>query len=140
MTDYLEELLAEEEQANEQALQWTKAVRVGLASGRNVPNVDGGSEVAVRHVQEETRYDRPDAGQAILSEMSRLSRAVVRAHAREQGRTGERWQVGTTLSDVRYIPGPGAAVRMGAAVDYVGLVDAAFERDARRYDGPLGLL
>ncbi len=140
MTDYLEELLAEEEQENEQALEWVKAVRVGLASGRNVPKVDGGEKTEVRQSREETRYSHRYSEQTILSEMSRLSRAVVRAHTREQGQTGER-QGGTTLSAMQYIPGAGDTVRIGtAAVDYVGLVDAAFERDARRYDGPLGLL
>ncbi|MBO5340372.1 MAG: hypothetical protein J6A62_05190 [Oscillospiraceae bacterium] len=140
MTDYLEELLAEEEQENEQDLQWTKAVRVGLASVRKIPEVDGGEETEVRQNREAIRNSRPHTGPDIILEMERLSRAVVRAHTREQGQTGER-QGGTAVSAMQYIPGAGAAVRTGAAaVDYVGLVDAAFERDARRYDGPLGLL
>lgn len=140
MTDYLEELLDEEEQENEQGLQWTRAVRAGLASVRAVQESNVDAQAVVQQARTQVRQSRQDAGYAIALEMERLGRAVVRARTPEQGRAGER-QGGTTISAAQYIPGAGAAVRMGtAAVDYAGLVDAAFERDARRYDGPLSLL
>lgn len=154
MTDYLEELLDEEEQENERGLQWTRVVRAGLADVRVVPESGMDAQAArqqtwteaqqsrteAQRSRQEARQSRQDAGYAIAWEMERLGRAVVRAHTRGQERAGE-WRGGVGLPAAQYVPGAGAAVRMGTvAVDYAGLVDAAFERDARRYDGPLSLL
>lgn len=140
MTDYLEELLNQEEQESEQTLQWTQTGRVVLAPAGNVRTGGAGLKPAAQQDREGPEARSEQAGQIIVREMERLSRAVVRARSREQGYSAQR-QGGMSLPSVQYAPGISPAARAGAAVmDYAGLVDAAFERDARRYDGPLGLL
>lgn len=176
MTDYLEELLDEQEQEDvQQTAEWKKA-RIstqGLSSPADSGGLAGSTQSALSTFITEkaginsqteqtdscgrtrgnnvTTYTAPEAAGMPLSaqaggshsavwslelELKRLHRAVrpwvgQRAVRMEQGTSA-----GVSGNPFPLAPAPGS----GRAAGYVALVDTAFARDARRYDGPLRLL
>ena len=81
---------------------------------------------------------RKRAGQLpLVGQMTRLHRAVLQAreHSGSRNMTAQSvMQPG--MAETRY----GGSLSVRRTADYAAAVDAAFQRDARRYDGPLGLL
>ena len=164
MTDYLEELLEQHiSDVESGTLDWHKGnLRVwGRQAGEQL--VDGGAT----HPQEQTAdhavmysqempgqgdmYDIKNLVQAaaedvwhkrigqmsLVGQMARLHRTVLQV--RERGGSGNAAAQSVTqpgMADVRY----GGSMSVRRVADYATAVDAAFQRDARRYDGPLGLL
>ena len=152
MTDYLELLL--EEQESEEVSQ-TAAWRRLKIPPRNAVEQDGdlsGYETmqSVEHAQGKTRRRQVERTldeeisiendsvrmRGLTVEIRRLRRAVRQANTRN-GQSME--QSGGAFG------GDAGFLRIGGrpnfkAVDYAALVDVAFARDARRYDGLPGLL
>lgn len=153
MTDYLEQLLEEQEE-EQHAWEWKRSTmrrngafveRAPLSqTEKSVAKQEGQtkSDLAerIRSAREQDATElmlREDGGMELLSRQTgRLRRAVEQMQRQVRGRVfGETDMVPGRDS---HLPGTvGAALR---AVDYAAMVDAAFARDARRYDGPLGLL
>ena len=153
MTDYLEQLLDEQEE-EQRSWEWKR-----LAVGRKgdfdrrapLPGTEESGAVqetqaesdrtqpvrSVREQEEMQLMQRKDDGTELLSRQTgRLRRAVEQMRRQTHGRVfGE-----TDMSPGRDSRIPGVAGAVPRAADYAALVDAAFARDARRYDGPLGLL
>lgn len=76
------------------------------------------------------------ATQPLAAEIIRLRRAVRQADAQVKRRTSQ--EIGVSFagdSAARGVMPPDSTTK-----DYAAIVDMAFARDARRYDGPLGLL
>ena len=149
MTDYLDLLLdARQEEDEDEPFVWKRRGRGYRGSGsEDGPEQRSGREKA--GVEWAGRQDRePDLWTQDVSAKTRaaepqtrlaaLERAVARSRARQtaQGWNRERVQTvqGTDGHDMRRL-----AVEPGAQRRLAGWLDAAFERDARRYDGPLGL-
>ncbi len=161
MTDYLEELL--EQQVNDEeggTLDWRKGslhlwdrqAWEQIAAGgairsqeqtaddvvtyrQNLPG-QGDMQTLVQAAAEAVWHKRAEQ-LPLVGQMARLHRAVIQV--REHGGSGNAavqsvMQPG--IADVRH----GGALSVRRAADYAAAVDAAFQRDARRYDGPLGLL
>lgn len=152
MIDYLELLLEEQEmEENRKMPEWKR---------RNIPRSVGMAQRDTERWEHETVhsvdevYDRVrleqeqrDVGvwdsmardvlrQDLTVEILRLRRAVRNADARngrlrEQSGGAVGTNAGVSWNDSRPI---------GSVADYAALVDAAFARDARRYDGLPGLL
>lgn len=141
MTDYLNQLLEQQEQEEEQGLEWPRpGLRLWAAEGRK----EDAAAHGVTYQQEqdgaavEQGYVRATQAQTqpLTAQLERLRRAVQRAQS-QPGRQGA--SVGQALAGSGGAFSHGQLPRIRAA-DYAALVDAAFQRDARRYDGPLGLL
>lgn len=147
MTDYLDELLEQQEQEEEQGLEWPRpGLRLWTPEGRREDvavhgvtsrQVQAGAEAARTAAQAAQAVRQGQAAvQPLKGQLDRLRRAVQRA----QSQPGRR-----AASGGQALAGSGGAFPCGQlprarAADYAALVDAAFQRDARRYDGPLGLL
>lgn len=84
---------------------------------------------------ETVRFNRP-AVQSLMTEIMRLHRAVRHAGAQ----AGHRAVQGTTEANASVSASWRFGSSLPAAANYAAIVDTAFARDARRYDGPLGLL
>lgn len=153
MTDYLEQLLEEQEE-EQRTWEWKRPAmgRNGEAAQRgSLSQTEGsaaereeqtGSDLVARiragREQEGTQLmPRKDDRMELLSRQTgRLRRAVEQMHRQPRG---------SVLGETDMGPGrdsriPGTAGAVSRAADYAALVDAAFARDARRYDGPLCLL
>lgn len=153
MTDYLELLLEQlEDDGNEQPLDWKRTTR-SLSAVKGDKQEDAGKRslgAAAERVPLQTR-NRTETGMTetpekmkidILEQLDRLGRTATKVKNGGAGVWGSRQSAEVTsvmpvgfeaLSDKRMSASTSAA-RLAAALD------AAFERDARRYDGPLGLL
>lgn len=152
MTDYLE-LLLEEQESEEisQVPEWKRwkippMNQVGQIGGQ--PEVEGGCLVGqpqdkTQMVQAEQASDgrvsfepEPLQTRNLTVELLRLRRAVRQADSRNSRATehsGDTFEAAPGFSWM-------GERRELKAVDYAALVDAAFARDARRYDGLPGLL
>lgn len=149
MTDYLELLLDErQDEEDREAFMWRRAA--GYRGPEGATGMDGtadGPETAGRRSgPQEGRQGRQaqvqveQTGRAELREqMVMLERAVARGKAQQAAQVRNRQgaeQVRTVHGqDVRRLNTAAPGVQRGLA----GLLDAEFQRDARRYDGPLGL-
>lgn len=153
MTDYLEQLLEEqEEEQRAWEWKWPAARRNGELTGRVSPVQTeevyaeqvrwAGSEPAKRkgthteHGEGERMAQEYGRMELLSGQAGRLRRAVEQMHRQPRG---------SVLGETDIGPGrggrlPGTAGAVSRAADYAALVDAAFARDARRYDGPLCLL
>lgn len=148
MTDYLDELLEQQEQEEEQGLEWPRpGLRLWVTEGRSEDAAahgvtyrqeQAGAAVEQGHVRPAQEAAGPERAQTqpLTAQLDRMRRAVQRAQS-QPGRQAA--SIGQALA------GDGGAFFHGQlprhrAADYAALVDAAFQRDARRYDGPLGLL
>lgn len=148
MTDYLERLLdmrQEEEEAEPFAWKWTGR------GYRDVSGRDGAQQVMDPKKTEAERADgwgeqpqgkeAPAKKQVIDPEarLAMLERAVARGKVQQAAREWKRGSAGTAQAaggqDMRGLTVAMPEMRRSLA----GVLDAAFERDARRYDGPLGL-
>lgn len=146
MTDYLEELLEQQEEEQNAMPEWHKRGR-RLWSGLGLKTADA---LTVHQQQtdgswtESTRHNaqsEPDeSGQARQQSLVWQLDQVRRAVRQVQGQNGRM----TVLSQTA-VPQKmehelrGFRLPARRAADYAAAVDAAFQRDARRYDGPLGL-
>lgn len=153
MTDYLEQLLEEQEE-EQRAWEWKRPAihRNGEAAQRgSLSQTEGsvaeweeqtGSDLAtrIRSVRDQKGTQlmpREDDRMELLSRQTgRLRRAVEQMHRQPRG---------SVLGEADMGPGrdsriPGKAGAVSRVAEYAALVDAAFARDARRYDGPLCLL
>ena len=154
MTNYLDELLEQREQEEAVSLiEWRKRRVYGADpqgtvsliewSKRRKPQgtvwTDHGAQSAFvtrRKDDEVSRAQEKAMGAAqLLQQAQRLHRAV-----RQVGEQGRR-----TASSQTTVQWDAAAGRHGTALssrrtaDYAAAVDMAFQRDARRYDGPMEL-
>ena len=175
MTDYLEELLRQmEQEEEEQAAQWNPVRRswIGVAAGRDKPGAKekvapgqesaerersaaerersaaerergaakrriGAGKQAIAPEAETAENARSETGRALAEQLSKLRRAVQQM-TRSEGRRGVSAAglgMDTTASGRK-----NGGWTTFAAAHYAAMVDEAFQRDARRYDGPLGLL
>lgn len=153
MTDYLEQLLEEQEE-EQHTWEWNRPAthRNGEVAQRgSLSRTEGsvaereeqaGADLAARiravREQEGTQLmPREEDRMELLSRQTgRLRRAVEQMHSQTRR---------SVLGETDMGPGrdsriPGTAGAVPRAADYAALVDAAFARDARRYDGPLCLL
>ena len=153
MTDYLEQLLEEqEEEQRAREWKWPAIGRNGEFAQRvqpaqteeSVPEQEKQAKSdltqGVRSVPEQAEPELISGGESAAEllgrQTGRLRRAVEQMQRQVRGRPfGE-----TDIAPGRDSRMPGADGAIPRAVDYAALVDAAFARDARRYDGPLGLL
>ena len=153
MTDYLEQLLEEQEE-EQRAWEWKwpaargngeLAGRVSPVRAEEVYAEQGrwdGSDLAERkgtdteHSEAVLKAQGQGEMELLNGQAGRLRRAVEQAHRQSRGRMPGEADIGPGR-DSRL---PGTAGAGPRAVDYAALVDAVFARDARRYDGPLGLL
>lgn len=141
MTDYLEELLEQQKQEEQSdAPEWR---RLGgrVYAGRRRRTADPNEMAPRSHGQPDGHEGQPDraepAAGLLTRQLDRLHRAVRQAQE----------QTGRTAVSMQAAVQPGVAgglygmpVSVHRAADQAAAVDAAFQRDARRYDGPLGLL
>ena len=162
MTDLLELLLDQPEEEEEQTLRWNRPRTVPAAGGtdrepgRTAEHPVRAAERMRERQEGQNAQGRLQAEEGLgarelLQTAQRLSRSVQRAQW--SGRTQETrtagmrtggvptgagtvWQTAGQAADQA---GTGAGGMAGAAVQAAWL-DAVFRRDARRYDGPLGLL
>lgn len=162
MTDYLDELLEQAEQDEEGGLlEWrrpNRAVYAGAGRGDASDGGDGSRQWAEgagaaqwnspsqleEHLRRERvcveqieQPNRERASVVLVQRMEQLRRAV------RQGQEQARHRSAAAQAAVQ--PGTagglcGVSSPAHWAADYAAAVDAAFQRDARRYDGPLGLL
>ncbi len=161
MTDYLDELL-EQQVIDEEGgtldwrrgnlRLWERQVWEQIVDGGATRTQEQAADHAVMYRQEmpgqgdvqtlvQTAAEavwRKRAGQLPLAgQMARLHRAVLQMREHSGGgNAAAQSVVQPGMADVRH----GGALPMRRAADYAAAVDAAFQRDARRYDGPLGLL
>lgn len=188
MTDYLDELLEQVEQDEEDGfLQWRRPNRAVYAEAGRDDATDGGDETRWRAegaeaAQEQAlsqpverlrqgplpveQMERMCRGPLPVERMERLYRGplpveqmeqmhrerapVVLIQQMEQLRRAvrqgqEQLRRRNTAAQAAVQPGAvggryGVSLPARRAADYAAAVDAAFQRDARRYDGPLGLL
>lgn len=180
MTDYLEELLDEQEQEDlPQTAEWKKsriftlglsspADSGGFAAGVSLTPENALSRGQVGQFKREETAVPARAGQAARGdsgttaatpeaagmplsaqaenapsavwslewELKRLHRAVRPWEGQRTVRMEQGTAAGVSGNSFSYGPAAGS----GRAAGYAALVDAAFARDARRYDGPLRLL
>lgn len=149
MTDYLELLLDERQDEEErEAFAWRRAAGYRGQEGMDGMSgtADGPAAAKQRPGQRESQQGRQvqvqveATGRTQLRErLLMLERAVVRGKAQQATQVWKRQaaeQVRTVYGqDVRRMGAAAPGVQRGLA----GVVDAEFQRDARRYDGPLGL-
>lgn len=161
MTDYLEALLEQVEQDEEGGLpEWRRPSRAVYAGAGGKDASDGGGETQLRaegtgtaqthslNQPEEQRYQERLSVER-LEQLRREREPVMLIQRMEQLRRAVR----QGLEQAGYRSAAAQAAQPGAAgglwdlslparraADYAAAVDAAFQRDARRYDGPLGLL
>ncbi len=148
MTDYLELLLGERQDEEErEGFTWRRAAGYrGPKGATGMDDTAEGAEAVGRSGPQEGRQGRQaqvqveQTGRAELREqLVMLERAVARGKAQQAGQVRNRQgadQVRTVHGqDVRRLNTAAPGVQYGLA----GLLDAEFQRDARRYDGPLGL-
>lgn len=148
MTDYLERLLdMRQEEEETEPFAWKRTGR----GYRNVSGKDGAQQVMDREKTEAERTDgwgeRPreketPAQKRVNDPETRLAvleRAVARGKVQQ---ATQEWKRGRTEAaqaaggqDMRGLTVTVPEMRRSLA----GALDAVFERDARRYDGPLGL-
>ena len=150
MTDYLEELLEQQESQEEGAVpDWRE--RHPHIWGRQT----AGERTAVREAMRpkslteenglqtfeqtavQTAWQERARQLSLMARMARLNRAVRQAQRQGGGRTAA-VQVSAQQETTQMLHAGALSLRRTA--DYAAAVDAAFQRDARRYDGPLGLL
>ena len=148
MTDYLELLLEWEQEDEGEPFAWPQggtelrrsASEDGQWPDRQRTDIAGGAEERIIEPRKtgESRFQKRMADP--LVQLVELERTVSRSRV-EQQRTQVKRQVGVESAHAAY----GRTVRQmdevipGVQRDLVGVLDAAFERDARRYDGALGL-
>lgn len=150
MTDYLELLLdMRQEEDEEEPFVWKR----GGMGYRGAGGEDGARQAAGRDRDGTERGGRQGRNAGSLWEnvtvrkeaadpearLARLERAVARGKARKV--PGE-WNAGHVQAagpEGGQGPRGSAAAAAGMPRSLAGVLDAAFERDARRYDGPLGL-
>lgn len=149
MTDYLELLLDERQDEEErEAFTWRRVAGYRGPEGATGMGgtADGPETAGQRPGPQEGRQGRQaqvqveETGRAELREqLLKLERAVARGKVQQAAQVWKRQaveQVGTVYGqDVRRLGAAAPGVQRGLA----GLLDAEFQRDARRYDGPLGL-
>ena len=148
MTDYLEQLLDVWQEEDESGtLMWKRKSRkryepIGEERGQRskvetAESLSTGEPVGQRErwMQQSTvEYRESD----VVEKLERLERAVVR------GKTGRAragaWKVSGAMQAAEGLTMPQTGVaQTGVQRRLATLLDTAFERDARRYDGPLGL-
>ncbi len=149
MTDYLELLLDEQQDEEErEAFTWRRTAGYRGPEGATGMHgtVDGPQAAGQRPGPQEGGQGRrvqvqaEAAGRAGLQEqLLMLERAVARGKVQQAAQVWKRQaaeQAGTVYGqDARRLNAAAPGVQRGLA----GLLDAEFQRDARRYDGPLGL-
>lgn len=149
MTDYLDLLLDERQEEDEnEPFAWR---RTGTGY-RELRGEDGGQQTN----RERTGAEQ-DGGQARVKrawsqevtgqkqaadpelQLAILERAVARGKAQQDARNRSREHVQAAQTAAGQDLRRSAAAVSGVQRELAGVLDAAFERDARRYDGPLGL-
>lgn len=157
MTDYLE-LLLEQWQDEEKAevFDWKQAkaghYRAAAEELRQVESPKGPeqpeSDARARDDAYGRRMDRQkriwtveDRSADVVGQMVALARAVARGNTEQkaQGQVRTRAAVGAVQTMGGYNLERMSTAAPGIQRGLAGVLDAAFERDARRYDGPLGL-
>lgn len=149
MTDYLELLLEQAQEEAEEPFVWRRvAVGAGGVRAKDEPGQESGGNAAAEKEERvmavwKRRTEAVSGGQRPadpVEQLAALERAVARGRAEQQSRTGRRLPLAddTHAAQGRMVCGADD-VMPGARRSLAGLLDAAFERDARRYDGPLGL-
>ena len=136
MTDYLDALLEQREQEDGDILQWHRA-RAYALRGKTAGTKDDTVQAtsAADEALAAAREERVRGASKLLEQVQRLHRAVQQA-----GEAGRRVASFPTAAPVDPVNGRyGAALPVRRAADYAAAVDAAFQRDARRYDGPMEL-
>ena len=161
MTDYLELLLVrrqEEETEEAFAWRWAKERHYAAAMEKDErkwnaderepiwnegdPATDVAGRLAtlnqaVARAQSDRHWGAEGQGADLAGQMTALARAVVRGKgepvARERGTMASARAVEQHRMEWTH------ATTSGMQRGLAGALDAAFERDARRYDGPLGL-
>lgn len=148
MTDYLEQLLDERQEEDEKEPFAWKRRRTG---NRSLSGEDGAERQMVRQERvgaehaagrDEGLWEETVSVKSRMADpagrLAALERAVSRGKrlqvAREQGR--ERVEAAQAMRGQAM---HGRSAVTGVQRGLAGLLDAAFERDARRYDGPLSL-
>lgn len=103
---------------------------------REQERVENERERSVSEEHWETARSNAATGSAWTTEMTRLYWAV----RRWNGQVSRGMSPGTAALDRSGIGSWNAGLPAVSGIDYAALVDRAFARDARRYDGRLGLL
>ena len=140
MTDYLDELLEQQEQEEQGDVpEWRRPGGRVYAVGR--PGETGTARTAANgsppDVQEGPADREKDTATLLARQLDRLHRAVRQAQEQTVRTAGAPQAAAQPMAAGGLHAGPLSVRR---AADYAAAVDAAFQRDARRYDGPLGLL
>lgn len=150
LTDYLEALLElEQERQEEDGVDWSARSRmvawVGKTgqSGGEPDEAEHGrlrpaseEKTGVHREKTETVQKKERETFRLAERLRQLRGSVERGIAqRSRNAAAESVQNGAMAA---FLPGGKPTLR--GAMDYAALVDAAFQRDARRYDGQLGLL
>lgn len=99
------------------------------------PNAEQAAAQVSKSVPE-TEPQTSFPAEALTAEIIRLRRAIRQADIQVSRRAVSGTDTAAASSSVSW----GARTPLSRAENYAALVDAAFARDARRYDGPLGLL
>ena len=141
MTDYLEELLEQQEQEEQGGtLEWRRLGGRVYAGGQYSAAAPDGA-MGQHHAPDAERTsdaESPSAAAAVLNrQLDRLHRAVRQAQG-QSARSAVSVQGGVQPAMAGSWHAGALSARRTA--DYAAAVDAAFQRDARRYDGPLSLL
>lgn len=139
MTDYLEELLEEQEQeGTARTVRWRRPVIRPAAEREEAPQVVQFEDLwQIRPGQELLEQPQENAVEALVHELVRTSRAVRQA----QRLTGPAQGVASGGLNGQTVHMTWGGINHPARTeDYPALVDTAFQRDARRYDGALRLL
>ena len=151
MTDYLDELLEQQEEEEQGGLpEWRKVGAVAFGGAeRKTADARQGDLRREPGVEETARNSEPGEGNAMRAEERRSAVAELTSRLQQLHRAVRQAQE----RGLRTVASPQTAARLGLDVgqqavpvpmhrmaDYAAAVDAAFRRDARRYDGPLGLL
>ena len=137
MTDYLDRLLEQQEQEEAGGLmEWHSVYLRGTAQNKTgVAEAAETAAAAVREAELSRLWQRVPGAAQLLQQVQRLHRAV-----RQAGEQGHRTVSSQTAVQWDAVSGRhGTALSARRTVDYAAAVDLAFQRDARRYDGPMEL-
>ena len=138
MTNYLDELLEQQEQEEAGGLMEFRKRRAYGAEPRGAVRTDYATQAAPAARLEDAVLQVGEQAQGaaqLLRQVQQLHRAV--RQVGEQGRrtapsqTAAQWDAGGGRH--------GTVLPSRRTADYAAAVDMAFQRDARRYDGPMEL-
>lgn len=158
MTDYLERLLEQQEtEETDGVVEWHSVHLRGTAPNKAGVTEAAEASTAVQAAELSRLRERVSGAAQLLQQVQRLHRAVRQAEVQDRRAVDQVQRLHRTvrqaeIQDCRTVAAQGmtpwegingqAAATLSArrTADYAAAVDMAFQRDARRYDGPLGLL